>query len=110
MILATKTYVNYLSIETAIKQAIIQKNEKENEFHFTKHFLLPYEQSAYASYFLQHENNMLMRSEYIIKFEEMHPKKDPLTTPSQLQAPISTPKLLPPKTSRKLFIQNKIKE
>lgn len=76
MILAIRTYVNYVSIEVAIDNATIEKQVKSDELAFTQNFLLPYEKSEYASYFLQHENNMLQRDEYIIKFEEMYQKQE----------------------------------
>lgn len=76
MIFAIRTYVNYLSIEEAITNAIIEKQIKSNQLAFTQNFILPYEQSEYASYFLQHENNMLLSNEFIIKFEEMQQKQE----------------------------------
>ncbi len=76
MILAIRTYVNYVSIETAIEDASLQQQIKSDELAFTQNFLIPYEKSAYASYFLQHENNMLLRDEYIVKFEEMYQKQE----------------------------------
>jgi len=83
MIIAIRTYVNYISIETAIKNAIIEQQIKSNELAFSQNFLMPYEKSEYASYFLQHENNMLLRDEYIIKFEEMYKKQNIETWNSQ---------------------------
>ncbi len=76
MVLAIKTYVNYVSIETAIENASLQQQIKSDELAFTQNFLIPYEKSEYASYFLQHENNMLLRDEYIVKFEEMYQKQE----------------------------------
>ncbi len=71
MVLAIRTYINYVSIEEAIAHAIVQKQIKTDELYFTQNFLVSYEASDYASYFLQHENNMLLRNEFIIKFEEI---------------------------------------
>jgi hypothetical protein len=76
MIFAIKTYVNYISIEEAITNAIIEKDTKSNELAFTKNFVIPYEKSTFASYFLQHENNMLLSNEFIVKFEEMQQKHE----------------------------------
>jgi len=76
MIFAIKTYVNYLSIEEAITNAIIEKHIISNQLAFTQNFIIPYEKSEYASYFLQHENNMLLSNEFIIKFEEMQKKQE----------------------------------
>jgi len=76
MIITIKTYVNYVSIETAIEDATIQQETKTDELSFTQNFLVNYEKSEYAKYFLEHENNMLLRDEYIIKFEEMYQKQE----------------------------------
>jgi len=75
MIIAIRTYVNYVSIETAIENATLQQQTKTDELDFTQNFLVNYEKSDYAKYFLEHENNMLLRNEYIIKFEEMYQKQ-----------------------------------
>lgn len=80
MIFAIKTYVNYVSIETAIEDAVIQQQQQTDELAFTQNFLVNYEKSEYAKYFLEHENNMLLANEYIIKFEEMYKKQTPTTT------------------------------
>ncbi len=75
MIIAIKTYVNYVSIETAIEDATIEQQTRTDELAFTQNFLVNYERSEYARYFLEHENNMLQGDEYIIKFEEMYQKQ-----------------------------------
>lgn len=75
MILTIRTYVNYISIETAIEDATITQAAKTMELAFTQNFLVHYEKSHFAQYFLEHENNMLLPGEYIIKFEEMYQKK-----------------------------------
>jgi len=75
MIIAIRTYVNYVSIETAIEDATMEQQVKTDELAFTQNFLLNYEKSEYAKYFLEHENNMLLPGEYIIKFEEMYQKQ-----------------------------------
>jgi len=75
MIIAIKTYVNYVSIETAIEDATIEQQVKTDELNFTQNFLVNYEKSDYAKYFLEHENNMLLDNEYIIKFEDMYQKQ-----------------------------------
>ena len=74
MILAIRTYVNYVSIETAIEDAVVEQQTKTDELAFTQNFLVNYEKSDYAKFFLQHENNILLDNEYIIKFEEMQQK------------------------------------
>jgi len=86
MIIAIRTYVNYVSIETAIEDATIQQQQMTDELAFTQNFLVNYEKSDYAKYFLEHENNMLLDNEYIIKFEDMYQKQqsntwDTTTTP-----------------------------
>ena len=109
MIFAIRTYVNYVSIEEAIEHAIIQKQIKTDELHFTKHFLIPYEESIYASYFLQHENNMLLRNEFIIKFEEMQTKSDIHTWTLPSYTDFDTPTRLTNQEAWRTFIQDKLK-
>ena len=75
MFIAIKTYVNYVSIETAIEEANLEQQVKTDELAFTQNFLVNYEKSDYARYFLEHENNMLLTNEYIIKFEDMYQKQ-----------------------------------
>jgi len=75
MIIAIRTYVNYVSIETAIADATLQQQSQTDELNFTQNFLVNYEKSDYAKHFLEHENNMLLGDEYIIKFEEMYQKQ-----------------------------------
>jgi len=70
MMIAIRVYVNYLNIETAIQDTVIQRESKMAELMFTQNFLVHYEKSDFARYFLQHENNMLMPWEYVIKFVE----------------------------------------
>jgi hypothetical protein len=70
MMIAIRVYVNYLSIETTIEDTIVQRETKMAELTFTQNFLVHYEKSDFARYFLQHENNMLMPGEYVIKLVE----------------------------------------
>ncbi|MBU1758181.1 hypothetical protein KKG31_03335 [Patescibacteria group bacterium] len=74
ILIAVRMYINYIAIEDAIQETIEQSQNKELELAFTENFLLNYEQSEYAQYFLQHENNILSRGEYIIKFEALPEK------------------------------------
>jgi hypothetical protein len=70
MIIAIRVYVNYISIETTIESTTLERETKMAELAFSQNFLVHYEKSEYARYFLQHENNMLAPKEFIIKFEE----------------------------------------
>ncbi len=110
MLLAIKTYTNYLTIETAIDDATIQQQIKTDELAFTQNFLINYEKSEFAQYFLEHENNMLLTNEYIIKFEEMYQKTQTATwatTSPFFDNPNQTIKT--PQESRKKFIMERIK-
>lgn len=107
MILAIRTYVNYVSIETAIEDASIEQQIKSDELAFTQNFLMPYEKSEYASYFLQHENNMLLRGEYIIKFEEMYQKQEVETWNVQSYTDYEDNDVNSPQESWKKFILEK---
>ena len=70
MVIAIKMYSNYLAIESTIENTIAQRESKMAELAFSQNFLAYYENSDYAKFFLQHENNMLADGEYIIKFEQ----------------------------------------
>lgn len=114
MIIAIRVYVNYISIETTIENTITEREQKMNELSFAQNFLVQYERSDYAKYFLQHENNMLLRWEYIIKFEE-NTKKVLTWDQSQAQASTSKPttndanRITSPQDSWKKFLQEKTK-
>jgi len=105
MILAIKVYVNYLSIEDTINNTIVDRENKMQELAFTQNFMINYEKSDYARYFLSHENNMLWSNEYIIKFEEMTQKSNVVTWKNtyENQNIIKTPQ-----QSRKRFLNEKI--
>lgn len=70
MIIAIRVYINYISIETTIQDTIVERETKMAELAFSQNFLVHYEKSDFAKYFLQHENNMLMPDEYVVKFVE----------------------------------------
>ena len=114
MIIAIRVYVNYISIETTIANTITEREQKMDELSFAQNFLVQYERSDYAKYFLQHENNMLLRWEYIIKFEE-NTKKVLTWDQSQAQASTSKPTttdanwITSPQDSWKKFLQEKTK-
>jgi len=107
MLIAIRTYVNYVSIETAIENATIEQQVKTEELAFTQNFLVNYEKSDYAKYFLEHENNMLLEGEYIIKFEEMY-KKQQGTTWSAAYTTTQEKDVASPKNSWKKFILDRL--
>ena len=76
MIIAIRVYINYISIETTIQDTIVERETKMAELAFSQNFLVHYEKSDFAKYFLQHENNMLMPDEYVVKFVENNKKVD----------------------------------
>lgn len=108
MIIAIKTYVNYVSIETAIEDATIEQQDKTNELNFTQNFLVNYEKSDYAKYFLEHENNMLLGDEYIIKFEAMYQKQQAETWVTTPFVDYQDKSINSPQESWKKFILDKI--
>lgn len=109
MIIAIKTYVNYVSIETAIEDATMEQQMRTDELAFTQNFLVNYERSEYARYFLEHENNMLQGDEYIIKFEEMYQKQQSNTwTTTTSSIDFDNKNVGTPQESWKKFILDKI--
>jgi len=109
MIIAIRTYVNYVSIETAIENATIEQQVKTDELYFTQNFLVNYEKSDYAKYFLEHENNMLLDNEYIVKFEEMYQKQEVDTWAAVMPLGYENTAITTPQASRKKFISDKMK-
>lgn len=69
MIISIKTYLNYLAIETSIENVNNQTLQVTQRKNYEENFLIAYEQSEYAKYFLLHENNILLPWEFIIRFE-----------------------------------------
>lgn len=108
MFIAIKTYVNYVSIETAIEDAVIQQQIKTDELYFTQNFLVNYEKSDYAKYFLEHENNMLLANEYIIKFEEMYQKQEAKTWSTSPYIDFEDKNITSPEESWKKFFHDKM--
>lgn len=94
-IISTRTYLNYVSIQTAIEDVNTNITNIEEETAYTENFLLAYLESEYADYFLSHENNILFKGESIVKFKSWTgdieeatwdtslPKDKPATTPQQ---------------------------
>ncbi len=111
MIFAIRMYVNYVSIENTIENTILERQNKMAELAFSQNFLIHYERSEFAKYFLQHENNMLMPGEYIIKFVENTKKIGTWSTaPGASPKSPSDPNLITsPQASRKRFLQDKFK-
>ncbi len=108
MIIAIRTYVNYVSIETAIENATLEQQTKGEELAFTQNFLVNYEKSDYAKYFLEHENNMLLDREYIIKFEELYKKQQGNTWNLVSNTDTEAQALTNPKNSWKKFILDRL--
>lgn len=73
VLVATKMFINYNNIKLAIDETALQSEQKRLELAFTENFQLPYEKSEYAEFFLQHENNILLPREFIIKFQAITP-------------------------------------
>lgn len=108
MIIAIRTYVNYVSIETAIADATLQQQSQTDELNFTQNFLVNYEKSDYAKHFLEHENNMLLGDEYIIKFEEMYQKQQANTWTTATEINYDETTIKTPQESWRKFIIDKL--
>ncbi len=114
MIIAIRVYVNYVAIETTISSTTLEREGKMAELAFSQNFLVNYEKSDYAKFFLQHENNMLAPDEFIIKFEEntkpiLTWSTETDTSTSQSQTPQDPNLITSPQASWAKFLQDKIK-
>jgi hypothetical protein len=108
ILIAVRMYLNYTAIEDAIQDTINQSQEKTLELAFSQNFLLNYEKSEYAQYFLQHENNILGRGEFIIKFEQM-PEKTTKPEDEQIISKYDQKDYIKtPQDSRNRFIVEKV--
>jgi len=106
ILIAVRMYINYTTIEDAIQNTIIQSQQKTLELAFSQNFLLNYEKSEYAQYFLQHENNILRRGEFIIKFEQM-PEKTQTGNEQAISIYDQKDYIKTPQQSRNRFIAEK---
>ena len=61
--------MNYLAIEVSIENVNQETQQITQRKLYEENFLIPYEQSEYAQYFLRHENNILFPWEFIVRFE-----------------------------------------
>ena len=114
MLVAIRVYANYLQIQATIDATVIEREQQSEELAFTQNFLIHYEASDYARYFLQHENNMLAPWEYIIKFEENVRKVASWSAADAPEAKTTianstTNFIATPQASWKRFFQGKIK-
>ena len=109
MIIAIKMYVNYVNIQTTIENTIFERQTKMAELAFTRNFLAQYENSDFARFFLQHENNMLSVGEYIIKLDTSPAKSTTWATASQrsLDGP-NTDFVSTPEASWQKFLHDKV--
>lgn len=108
VIIAVKIYINYVWIETTIDDVHKQYDDQTQKVDFYRNFFLYYEQSEYSKYFLQHENNMLGNSEYVIKFENMPDKNAKIDENVDSLSNDSTILLTKPSEAWKRFFSEKL--
>ncbi len=102
MIVAVRTYINYTTIQDAIRNVENSIENWEQEIAYTNQFLKKYLDSDYADYFLAHKNNILFDWEYIIRFEspkENENNKEEVKDDNLIETP---------QESRRHFIKSKI--
>ena len=108
MIFAIRSYLNNIAILDAIQWVEIEKNSKLNEINFTQNFLIKYLWSEYGSYFLEHENSILYKDEYILRLD-MNIRQDDWTQTDETQ-PQNTWVQSNTKQSRNNFIKDKLNQ
>ncbi len=94
MIVAIKTYINYLNIETSIADVKNQTSQIQLQKNYEQKFLVAYESSFRSDIFMMHENNILAKGEFIVQFQESTPIVDANTWDQD------TPTLTPPEARR----------
>ncbi len=76
IIITTKTYINYLTIQETIQKTQNKIINKNNEIAFTENFVLPYQDSEYRDFFFSHKNNILFHWEKIIMLDRKNWKEN----------------------------------
>ena len=69
MIIAIRTYVNYLTVVNSIESVDALATSVQNEMDYTQNFQKKYLASDYGYLFLAHDNSMVFRWEEIILFK-----------------------------------------
>lgn len=108
ILVAVKMYINYVSIEDTIGNTILQRQQETNKTNFMQNFLLNYEKSEYARYFLQHENNILWPWEFIIRFIKKTEKTPVVESTDWISSYDQKQYIKNPQESRNYFINDKL--
>ena len=69
MIIAIRTYVNYLTVVDSIETVDARTASVQNEMDYTQNFQKKYLASDYWYLFLAHDNSMIFRWEEIVLFK-----------------------------------------
>lgn len=105
MIVAIRTYLNYIAILDAIWSVNQEIEKKTQEINHVENFLNKYLLSHYWDYFLSHENNILYKNEYILRLDISNSWNQEIIDEKQEVKE----KILNAQDSRKDFIDKKIK-
>ncbi|MCF7835396.1 hypothetical protein K9M48_05140 [Candidatus Gracilibacteria bacterium] len=105
MIVAIRTYLNYIAILDAIGSVNQEIEKKTQEINHVENFLNKYLLSHYGDYFLSHENNILYKNEYILRLDISNSGNQEIIDEKQEVKE----KILNAQDSRKDFIDKKIK-
>lgn len=68
VVLGTKSYLGYFSIQETIKQNQSRHTDLQTQLSYIKNFYIPYLRSDYAGYFVNHEHGFANNNEVIVKF------------------------------------------
>ena len=76
MIIAIRAYLNFVATTDAIAEVESQVESMTQETAFNEHFMKPYLDSQYATFFVAHENNKLAAKELLVEFTSPQMQKD----------------------------------
>ncbi len=105
VILAIRTYINYLTIQETITNTSKEITLQKQQIAYTKNFLLRYYTSEYQEYFFHHKNSILEHWEKIIQIKIIDPNEKVEEIASQNND--NWEKVLSPAESRNQFIREK---
>ncbi len=114
MIIAIRTYINYVTIIDTINNVTKRKDMVQEELDYSQNFQSRYLASEYGHLFLAHDNNMLFWGDSIVSFRSWsevvsQPATMSIThIPNRRQEEEISKTLLRPQESRQMFIREKL--
>jgi hypothetical protein len=115
MLLAIRTYINYITIIDTTNTVKKRTANVQNELDYSQNFQAKYLASEYGHLFLAHDNNSIFRGESIISFKSWTGTTETTGTmtlvhiPDRREVAAQEKIQMTPQQSRQAFIKEKVK-